>query len=181
MRTGYLADRYVIAREDNVVRVDFRREPDPPAPQFPGAAALRNRNAPPVRSGLTLDRLYPSSGDRLSNWRARSCCAANSALRARLAAQHGPDDVDHASERRRRWSDDEWTRMLAETKEPSAAVAEVARRADVCATLVYKWRREARKATSTGFAPVVIETAAAAERQARSSGANLECSWRPAS
>jgi hypothetical protein len=31
---------YVIARANNVVVVDFRR-PDPPAPQFPGAGALR--------------------------------------------------------------------------------------------------------------------------------------------
>jgi hypothetical protein len=36
-----ISNRYVIARERNVVRVDFRREPDPPAPKFPGAAALR--------------------------------------------------------------------------------------------------------------------------------------------
>jgi hypothetical protein len=36
---GY-AERYVIAREKNVVVVDFRR-PDPPAPHFPGAGALR--------------------------------------------------------------------------------------------------------------------------------------------
>ena len=36
-----LADRYIIARENNVVLVDFRREPDPPAPRFPGAGALR--------------------------------------------------------------------------------------------------------------------------------------------
>jgi hypothetical protein len=35
------ADRYVIARENNIVRVDFRREPDPPAPCFPGANGLR--------------------------------------------------------------------------------------------------------------------------------------------
>jgi hypothetical protein len=40
MKTSFL-DRYVIARERNVVRVDFRRETDPPAPQFPGAGALR--------------------------------------------------------------------------------------------------------------------------------------------
>jgi hypothetical protein len=33
--------RYVVARERNVVRVDFRKRPDPPAPKFPGAAALR--------------------------------------------------------------------------------------------------------------------------------------------
>jgi hypothetical protein len=34
------AERFVIAREDNVVLVDFRR-PDPPAPVFPGAGGLR--------------------------------------------------------------------------------------------------------------------------------------------
>jgi hypothetical protein len=32
---------YVIVRDNNVVHVDFGREPDPPAPKFPGAAALR--------------------------------------------------------------------------------------------------------------------------------------------
>jgi hypothetical protein len=35
------AERYVIARESNVVRVDFARRPDPPAPRFPGAGGLR--------------------------------------------------------------------------------------------------------------------------------------------
>lgn len=35
------ARRYIIARDDNVVLVDFRHEPDPPAPTFPGAGALR--------------------------------------------------------------------------------------------------------------------------------------------
>jgi hypothetical protein len=33
--------RYVIARESNILRVDFQGEPEPPAPKFPGAAALR--------------------------------------------------------------------------------------------------------------------------------------------
>ena len=36
------ASRYVIARESNVLRVDFGHKPDPPAPRFPGAAAARN-------------------------------------------------------------------------------------------------------------------------------------------
>jgi hypothetical protein len=31
----------VVARESNVVHVDFGRQPDPPAPRFPGAAGLR--------------------------------------------------------------------------------------------------------------------------------------------
>jgi hypothetical protein len=38
-------DCYVIARESNVVRVDFSRDPDPPAPCFPGANGLRLSDA----------------------------------------------------------------------------------------------------------------------------------------
>ena len=41
---------YVIARESNVVRVDFRRRPDLPAPKFPGAAALRRMAQRPVNA-----------------------------------------------------------------------------------------------------------------------------------
>jgi hypothetical protein len=40
MQTVGNANTYVIARESNVVVIDFRR-PDPPAPHFPGAGALR--------------------------------------------------------------------------------------------------------------------------------------------
>lgn len=36
------ADQYMMTRESNVVRVDFARAPNLPAPQFPGAGALRN-------------------------------------------------------------------------------------------------------------------------------------------
>jgi hypothetical protein len=39
---------YVVERESNIVRVDFGREPDPPAPKFPGAGALHE--APPSDS-----------------------------------------------------------------------------------------------------------------------------------
>jgi transposase len=66
------------------------------------------------------------------------------------------------NERRRRWSDEERARILAEIAEPDAVVADVARRADVCTSLVYRWRREARKAEISGFAPVLIEEAVAA-------------------
>jgi len=63
------------------------------------------------------------------------------------------------SERRRRWNPEDKARILAEIEEPGAVVAEVARRADVCTSLVYKWRREAQKAADAcGFAPVVVET-----------------------
>ena len=63
------------------------------------------------------------------------------------------------AERRRGWSDEERSRILAAINEPGAVVADVARRADVGASLVYKWRREARAAAAaSGFAPVAIET-----------------------
>jgi hypothetical protein len=41
MRTMGVVDRYIVGRDDNVVHVDFGHEPDPPAPRFPGAGALR--------------------------------------------------------------------------------------------------------------------------------------------
>ena len=41
MQTVSSADRYVVGRDRNVVLVDFGRRPDPPAPRFPGAGALR--------------------------------------------------------------------------------------------------------------------------------------------
>jgi transposase len=64
-------------------------------------------------------------------------------------------------ERHRRWSDEDRFRILAAIEEPGAVVAEVARRADVCTSLVYRWRRQARRARNTpGFAKVIIEDAA---------------------
>lgn len=61
-------------------------------------------------------------------------------------------------ERRRRWSSEERAQILAAIDEPGAVVADVARRADVCTSLVYKWRREARIAASEpSFAPVIVE------------------------
>lgn len=61
-------------------------------------------------------------------------------------------------ERRRRWSDEERARILAAVDEPGAVLAEVARRADVCTSLVYQWRREARAAANaSGFAQVVVD------------------------
>jgi len=44
MQTSRGVGRYVIERNNNIVRVDFRR-PDPPAPDFPGAGAQRSGDA----------------------------------------------------------------------------------------------------------------------------------------
>jgi transposase len=65
-------------------------------------------------------------------------------------------------ERRRRWSLEERAQILAAIEEPGAVLAEVARRADVCTSLVYKWRREARGgADACGFAQVIVKDAPA--------------------
>jgi len=72
-------------------------------------------------------------------------------------------------ERRRHWSDEDRVRILAAISAPGAVVAEVARREDVCTSLVYKWRRDARKRSQrVEFAPVIVEPAE------RSSVASLE-------
>ena len=74
-------------------------------------------------------------------------------------------------ERRRRWSSEERAQILAAVEEPGAVVAEVARRADVCTSLVYKWRREARgAAASCGFAPVIVKDTPAPAASSRSEG-----------
>jgi transposase len=65
-------------------------------------------------------------------------------------------------ERRRRWRNEDRTRILAAIAEPGAVVADVARREDVCTSLVYKWRRAAQReagAAVCGFSPVIIEPA----------------------
>jgi transposase len=61
-------------------------------------------------------------------------------------------------ERRRRWSGEARARILAAIDEPGAVIAEVSRREDVCTSLIYKWRREARSAVNTSrFARVIVE------------------------
>jgi transposase-like protein len=60
--------------------------------------------------------------------------------------------------RRRQWSGEDRARILAAISAPGAVVAEIARREDVCTSLVYKRRRERRRvAKMVEFAPVVVE------------------------
>jgi transposase len=62
------------------------------------------------------------------------------------------------AERRRRWSLEERRQILAEAEAPGAVVAEVARRADVCTSLIYKWRREERSLEQgSGFSRLMLE------------------------
>jgi transposase len=58
-------------------------------------------------------------------------------------------------ERRRSWSDGQKRAIVAAAFAPGAIVADVARRAAVCAGQIYRWRQELQH-TSSGFSPVVI-------------------------
>jgi transposase len=70
-------------------------------------------------------------------------------------------------ERRRRWSEDEKTAILAELAKPGSKGAEVARRYGVSRGLLYTWRKEAslgkapRGAPAMAFAPVLLTGPAA--------------------
>ena len=56
---------------------------------------------------------------------------------------------------RRRWSEAEKRRIVAESYQPGVSVSVVARRNDVNANLVFTWRRRFRE--RGGFVPVVVE------------------------
>src|SRR5512144_1029464 len=58
-------------------------------------------------------------------------------------------------ERRRRFSLEQKRAIVAAAFAPGAVVSEVARRADICASLIYRWRREVGPARG-GFAEVVM-------------------------
>jgi len=56
-------------------------------------------------------------------------------------------------ERRRRWSGDEKARIVEESLRSGTQVAEIARRYGVSRSLVYEWRRAARRAPGSPVAP----------------------------
>ena len=60
---------------------------------------------------------------------------------------------------RRRWSDAEKRRIVAESHQPGVSVSVVARRNDVNANLVFNWRRRFREQAggAGGLVPVVVE------------------------
>ena len=70
---------------------------------------------------------------------------------ARLEVLAGP-------ERRRRWSVEQKQAIVAAAFEPGAVVRDVARRADVTPSLIYRWRRDLR-AAANGFAQVLVAPA----------------------
>lgn len=76
-------------------------------------------------------------------------------------------------ERRRRWRLDDKLRIVAETQEPGARIADVARRHEISRGLLWNWRHQARQGTlrqqdTPAFVPVRVRgiPGAAEPRQA---------------
>ncbi len=70
--------------------------------------------------------------------------------------------------RRRSWSSEEKVRLVGEVAE--RGVAEVARRYEVCRSLLYRWRRQMRRgelATTAGFVPVRVAPEVPAVRETK--------------
>jgi transposase len=79
-------------------------------------------------------------------------------------------EVLDGPERRRRWSDEEKSKILEELAQPGVRSADVARRYGVSRSLLYAWRKELALATGSvstatpgrAFAPVLLVGPAAA-------------------
>jgi len=63
-------------------------------------------------------------------------------------------------ERRRVWTTEQKLALIAAACKPGASVAEVARRADLRSSQIYRWKRELARddGAEPGFAPVVVAT-----------------------
>lgn len=58
--------------------------------------------------------------------------------------------------KRRKWSDDEKRRIIAQTKVPGVSVPEVAHRYDVNANLIFKWIRDPKYCSSVDSKPEAL-------------------------
>ena len=83
-------------------------------------------------------------------------------------------EVITSVERRRRWSAADKARLVAALDEPGAVVTEIARRAEVNASLLYRWRRELKGARKTPtFVPVRLARDASDEGPANAPACTL--------
>uniref|UniRef100_UPI0035C97A76 IS66-like element accessory protein TnpA n=1 Tax=uncultured Sphingomonas sp. TaxID=158754 RepID=UPI0035C97A76 len=60
------------------------------------------------------------------------------------------------AERRRVWTDEQKRALVAAACEPGASVVEIARRADLRPSQLYRWRRDLVGPVSPGFAAVTV-------------------------
>ncbi len=59
-------------------------------------------------------------------------------------------------ERRRIWTDDQKRALVAAACEPGASVAEIARRADLRPSQLYRWRRDLAEPVISGFTSLTV-------------------------
>jgi transposase len=71
-------------------------------------------------------------------------------------------EVITGRERRRRWSEEQKRAIVAASLAPGAVVADIARRADISAGQIYRWRQEMRTAAAGRPSPVSLTTVASA-------------------
>ncbi|WP_379923612.1 transposase [Erythrobacter sp. R86502] len=89
----------------------------------------------------------------------------------------GQVTVFSGPQRRRRWSEEEWLRILSEAFAPGACVAEVCRRHDISSALIYTWRRKlleggaAQEAEVPGALPVPVFAEAVLDEDATAASA----------
>jgi transposase len=80
-------------------------------------------------------------------------------------------EVITGRERRRWWSEEQKRAIVAESFAPGAIVSDIARRADISSSQIYRWRQELRATPITGFTPVLIATESSATNTEDSSSA----------
>ena len=90
----------------------------------------------------------------------------------------GSIEILMGRERRRRWSLADKLRMVAESEEAGARVADVAARHDICPNLLHGWRRLAREGRlslpdAPGFVPVRLTSSTDASLVALSSAPSM--------
>ncbi len=97
----------------------------------------------------------------------------------------GLEIISGVERRRRRWSDADKLRIVAEADEPGAKVAEVARRHEISRSILWTWRKQARAGRLTmsdppGFLPVVVDAVSAMDTAASEpSAASLQADAAP--
>ena len=89
-------------------------------------------------------------------------------------------EIFTGSGRRRRWSDEAKTRIVAESFEPGVSVSAVARRYDLSSGLLFLWRRQfaarrlGRVAPEPDFVPVTIASPANASDERTPASITIE-------
>jgi transposase len=81
-------------------------------------------------------------------------------------------------ERRRRWSDDERCRIVAQAFAPGSCVAQVAREHDVSTGLIYTWRRRLHQnLADQGFVEAAVEAEPVKEAAPSGEVIVVELTW----